>query len=499
MRCLVFVLLLFPLAGFSKPVRYEISPLLRDGPMRLQVRVWFAGDADGETELAIPTQFGNADKLFRCIQNLACTTSGCRLRIDADTLFATLEHAPGQELQLSYEVIQDFTGQSVPEANAFRPVLQPGYFHILGNTLFIAPKWNEAYDVTLEWLGFPANWLLHNSFGSESATQHFTFQNLRWLESVFVGGDYRLHEADVQGKPVWLAIRGDDWGFADDSLFSMLQRTVALQRDFWDDFAMPYYTVTLTPLAQRPPVSSGQVLVSTRLAYLGTGLTNSFAAFATPHKSLGVEDLYHLFHHELMHHWIGCKIRSGGQPNDMQMAWFSEGFTEYFALKNMLKGGFVTPEQYMDRLNGRFFDGLYHSPKREASNRAIADSFFVNHDFERLPYLRGCVFAFFLDNGIKAGSNSRRALHDLMLDLLEYYQRSDRDLLSNFDFFLETSSDYLQKDVEPLYQTHIQEGKLIPADTYMLPPYLKMEVDEEGSPFFWLDKSVAGWEHGIRE
>jgi predicted metalloprotease with PDZ domain len=206
-----------------------------------------------------------------------------------------------------------------------------------------------------------------------------------------------------------------------------------------------------------------------------------------------------LFHHELMHNWIGCKIRNGGQPNDMQMAWFSEGFTEYFALKNMLKGGFVTTEQYMDRLNDRFFDGLYHSPKREAPNHAVADSFFIAHDFERLPYLRGCVFAFFLDNAIKAGSNDRRDLHDLMLDMLEYYQRSDRDLLSNFDFFLETCSDYLQKDVAPFYQTHIQKGKLIPADAFMLPPYLKMEVDDEGSPFVSLDKSVAGWENGIRE
>jgi hypothetical protein len=86
-----------------------------------------------------------------------------------------------------------------------------------------------------------------------------------------------------------------------------------------------------------------------------------------------------------------------------------------------------------------------------------------------------------------------------MLDLLEYYQRGERDLLTNFDFFLETGSDYLQKDLAPFYQVHIQEGKLIPADTFMLPPYLKMEVDEEGSPFFWLDKNVAGWEREIRK
>ncbi|HRI60357.1 MAG TPA: hypothetical protein PK228_11555 [Saprospiraceae bacterium] len=499
MRTLLFVyLLLYPSIGFSKPVRYEITPLLQNGSLRLQVHAWFAGDADGETELAIPTRFGNADKLFRCIRNLACTTPGCSLRMDPDTLFVLLEHAPGQDLKLDYEVTQDFPGESVPDDKAFRPILQPGYFHILGNALFIVPKWNDVYEVTLEWRDVPSGWVLHNSFASGSALQHFTFPNLRWLESVFVGGDYRLHEAEVQGKAVWMAIRGKDWAFQDDSLLSMLQRTVALQRDFWQDYDVPFYTVTFTPLATRPASSGGQVFVSTRVFYLGTGLTNSFAAFATPHKRLVVEDLYHLFHHELMHNWIGCKIRNGCNANDMQLAWFSEGFTEYFALKNMLKGGFVTPEQYVERLNDRFFNGLYHSPEREAPNSTVADSFFLDPDIERLPYLRGCVFAFFLDNAVKTGSNGAHNLHQLMLDMLAYYQRPDRDLHYNFDFFLETCTDYLQKDIMPLYQKHIQEGKLILAEEFVLPAYLKMETDEEGSPFFWLDKSVAGWE-GIRE
>lgn len=500
MRTLLFVLLaLIPLAGSSKPVRYEISPLFRDGTLRLQVRAWFAGDADGETELMIPTRFGGASHLFRCIQNFACTTEGCRLRVDSDTLFVTVEHTPGQELKLYYEVAQDFRSENLTEENAFRPVLQPAYFHVLGNSLFIAPKWSDAYDVAVEWRNFPHNWLLHNSFGTQSTSQRFSFSNLRWLESIFVGGDYRLQKAVVEGEPVWLAIRGNDWGFSDDSLLSMLQRTVALQRDFWEDFNVPYYTVVLTPLAMRPVGTTGPAFVSTRIAYLGTGLTNSFAAFATPHKQVAVEDLYHLFHHELMHDWIGCKIRNGCEATDMQLAWFSEGFTEYFALKNMLKGGFVTPEQYIERLNDRFVGGLYRSPKRATPNNALADSFFLDPDMERLPYLRGCVFAFYLDNAMKTGSAGRRNLHLLMLDMLEYYQKNDRALLHNFDFFLETCADYLQKDATPLYEKYIQEGQLIAAGEFILPQYLKMETDGEGRPFFWLDKSVAGWEESIRE
>lgn len=496
MRLLSLALLLFPFVVFSRPVRYEISPLFKDGTLRLQVRVWFAGDADGETKLLMPNGLGKARHLFRCVQNLVCNTPGSQLWMQPDSSFVSIRHASGQELKLYYEIAQDFPGASVPEQHTNRPIIQPDYFHVLGSAFFVVPQWNEGYEVTLEWRNFPDNWLLHNSFGAAPTSQQFSFQDLRWLESVFIGGDYRIHQATVSGNPVWLAIRGSDWDFSDDSLLGVIQSTVTLQRNFWQDFETPCYTVLLTPLAQRPAMSFGR-LVSTRISYSGLGLHQSFSAFATPHNGQDWKELCGLFHHELMHHWIGSKIRSGCQ--NMQMAWFTEGFTDYFALKNMLEGGFLTPSQYVEHLNEQFFDALYRSPRRESPNSVIADSFFVDPKVEKLPYLRGCVFAFFLDNAIKSGSNGQQNLHQLMLDLLEYYERPDRDLLHNFDFFLETCSDYLKKDITLFYQEHIVDGRLITADEFLLPAYLKMEVDEEGSPFFWLDKSVAGWEKSIKE
>jgi predicted metalloprotease with PDZ domain len=485
MSRLLFVFLLFPFCLFSRAVHYEVTPLFGDGSLKLQVRVWFAGDADGATELALPNRFGGAENLSRCIQNLACTTPGASLSAEK----TMLQHAPGQEIKLYYEVAQDVQG--VTETTAFRPILQPDYFHVLGKILFIAPRWNDGYDVTVAWRNFPENWSLHNSFGSQSASQHFFYHNLCWRESIFVGGDYRIREAQVQGKPVCLVIRGEEWGFHDDTLLSMFQRTVSQQCKFWEEDHLPRYTVTLTPFDRLPGQS--------KVAYFGTGLTNSFAAFATPHAGRGLDELCRLFHHELMHHWIGCKIRCGGTADDMPMAWFTEGFTEYFALKNMLAGGFINDEQYMSRLNGYFLGGLYRSPHRELPNRSISERFFSDTCIERLPYLRGCVFAFFLDNAIKSASDDDQNLHALMLDLLEYYQRPNRSLQSNFDFFMESCSEYLQTDAEPLYQKHIVEGKLIPADNFALPPYLKMKVNEEGLPFFELDKNAAGWELGLRE
>ncbi len=497
---LLFVLLpIFPFYLFSRPVRYEVAPLFRGDELRLQVCMWFAGDADGETHLLLPGQFGPADKLFRCIRNLGSGSAGCRLKVAADTLSATLQHAPGQEIKLCYEVVQDFAGANPGEKDVFRPILQAGYFHVLGQVLFLAPRWPGGYEVTLTWKNFPADWVLYNSFGAQATTQHFSASGLRWLESVFVGGDYRAYRTAVQDRPVWLVVRGRDWGFRDDSLLTMLERTVASQRNFWQDFDLPEYTVVLTPLAMRPAMSSGAGVSSVSLFNAGAGLTNSFTAFATPHPGSGTADLCHLFHHEMMHDWIGGRIRSGTGPEDMQLAWFSEGFTEYLALKNMLSGGFITAAQYIDLLNGRVLDGLYRTDRREAPNRTIADSFFVDSDIARLPYLRGCAFAFFMDNAIKAGSSGRRHLHGLMLDLLEYYQRPGRSLNDNFDFFLETCSGHLERDMAPLYEKYIVQGRLIPVEAFTLPPYLKMEAGEAGVPVLHLDRSVERWESSLKQ
>lgn len=501
MRSLPFVCLSLiflsglPAAVRANAIRYDISPRLRPADLRLQITAVFHGDADGLTELPLPFTFGSAENLFHCIRNLTVSASGALLFWKSDSSGILLQHAPGQELALQYELAQDFPGDQISLHEGFRPVLQPAWFHVLGNCLFLVPQGWKDYDVTIAWSGFPADWTLHNSFGSQQHVQQFHCEDTRWLESIFVGGDFRVLRTEAFGRPVFLALRGADWAFKDSELLAMLQQTVRLQRDFWNDRDIPYYTVTLLPLAPRPALAGTRNLVSYQ--YMGMGLTNSFAAFATPTTSLGVDDLCHLFNHELMHDWIGCKIRNGGSPDDLVYAWFSEGFTEYFAYKNMLKGGFITPEQYVERLNFGFIEPLYSEPMGQLSNDLLARGFFHCNDIAQLPYQRGCVFAFFLDNAIKVRSQEQADLHDFMLEMLDFYYESGRDLSSDFDFFLKNLSRYLGEDAAVFHQKYIERGELIPLEAYKLPPYWRFMRDTDNLPILRLDQTAAGWREGI--
>lgn len=492
-------LLLSAFAAFAGAVRYEISPVFSQNEApRLRVRILLYGETDGSTEFALPNEFGPSGQLFDCIRNFRCSTRACTLLVNRDAHMAVVQHPANAQIELLYEVVQDVPGSEVTQETAFRPLILPDFFHILGGALFITPMLGDgSCEVTLEWRGFPDNWLIHNSYGTQERTQHFQFSKTRMIESVFMGGDFRVLKTDVNGRPVYLAIRGHDWSFKDEDLLDMLQKTVATQRAFWMDWDIPYYTVTLLPMAPRPAMSGGQGFSS--VEYLGTGLRNSFAAFVTPSPRLAVADIRHLFNHEMMHNWIGNKIRSGGGPNDMRFGWFSEGFTEYFALKNMLAGGFIDADEYVETLNDDFFDRLYTSGIGEEPNDVVAAGFFSDQSKAELPYKRGFVFAFFLDNAIRNNSGGQKNLHDFMLDLLEYYSARSRDLSQNFDFFEEKLTEYLNQDAAPFIQKYIREGKRIAPESFALPKYWKMEIDESGTPRVRLDKTVAGWEEAVRK
>ena len=83
------------------------------------------------------------------------------------------------------------------------------------------------------------------------------------------------------------------------------------------------------------------------------------------------------------------------------------------------------------------------------------------------------------------------------LDLLAYYSAPNRDLLTNFDFFEQKLTEYLQSESGVLIQKHIHEGKRIAPEAFVLPKYWKMETDEHETPLLHLNTSEIGWKKGI--
>src|SRR5690606_31285116 len=96
----------------------------------------------------------------------------------------------------------------------------------------------------------------------------------------------------------------------------------------------------------------------------------------------------------------------------------SEGFTDYYTYKNRLRSGNLTFDDWLKQFNEDIFRAHWENPMRNEPNYRIKDDFWKSRNIEKIPYRRGALFAFWLDNQIQLKSNGTRSLDDLMRDLL---------------------------------------------------------------------------------
>ena len=110
----------------------------------LQVDLRFRGDADGETDLRLPDEWGGQPELWRSIENVTAV-SGATIADGAKANQRILTHRPSARIHVRYRVIQDFEGEpNARQGNAYRPIVQPGYFHLIGNAFMVTPGSSEG-------------------------------------------------------------------------------------------------------------------------------------------------------------------------------------------------------------------------------------------------------------------------------------------------------------------------------------------------------------------
>lgn len=124
------------------------------------------------------------------------------------------------------------------------------------------------------------------------------------------------------------------------------------------------------------------------------------------------------FTHELFHLWNGKSIRSNG-PED----WFSEGFTNYYALKALHEADMLDEAAFLGVLGGIFYpryvgdDGYGELSMREAVE--------IDKDGHwGLIYAGGLFTAICQDVDIRTSTANRRSIDDVMSAMYERYAGS---------------------------------------------------------------------------
>ena len=277
--------------------------------------------------------------------------------------------------------------------NSYRPVIQPEYVHLIGDTIFAIPENFNESTVSIK-IKTPETWV----FASDLEAEGLNVDALR--SSVMVAGDFRIESRPVDNAVLRVALRGD-WDFTDAHFADMVQRVVQANHTYWGDPGEDFL-VTVLPLEADPGSQSMG----------GTSRTDAFAFFAT--ANLDENTAIQILTHEHAHTWNPRRL-GGGYDEDEEAAgyWFSEGFTDFLTQRIGVSAGLWTATDSLSRWN-EVLSEYALSPENTASNSKIRDGFWDNRDLNRLPYIRGMLFAAHAEYRIRSGSEGRINLNDVM-------------------------------------------------------------------------------------
>ncbi|WP_299115922.1 M1 family aminopeptidase [uncultured Winogradskyella sp.] len=456
MKRLITVFFLFLLScnnDQENKVSYVVSTLIQDGTNLLKVNTTFHPNTSGETILLFQDKAWGQDSLHNIIKGIEVISEKSEITPNRDSGWYSIRHPKNLEkLEIEYTIRQDSEGE-LTTWDTYRPIIQEKYFHLFSHNFFMLPKHivkdsEDNFDVVIQWKDFPTEYRLGNSFGTQEEYQEIkNTTEEKFHTAIFTGGDFRHHNIKIKGNEVNFIVRGDWQVFDDSTMVAIIDKTVSAQRDFWKDHSQSFYAITLIP-----------TILERGSSFQGSGLTNSFATNASNNKFLDVEGLVYLFNHELQHNWTGSLIKN---DDEEKQYWFSEGFTEYYTLKNIAKAKvYNLDESYFIKKFNEFVRELFTSPVNEMPNSELNyETFWSGKEgVQKLPYRRGAVFAFYLDNKIKKDTNGEKSLDDLLLNFKEDALKNGQKI--NHEYFIKTANKYLKEDLKQFFSKHIEEGRL---------------------------------------
>jgi predicted metalloprotease with PDZ domain len=129
--------------------------------------------------------------------------------------------------------------------------------------------------------------------------------------------------------------------------------------------------------------------------------------------------------HEMGHMWIGSLAGDATGST----TWFSEGLNEHYTRLLLLRSGLAPVQDYDEEINGSA-GSYFTSPYRTAPAEAIARIGFSTGmgvgSAQNLPYARGSLYFATVDAKIRAASDGRRTLDDVILPLLDRRRSGER-------------------------------------------------------------------------
>lgn len=373
--------------ALDSTVSYELAPEMQgDTITAVDVTIRLRANRTGTTTLDWVESWAGEHKLGQWARDI---------RVEGATSIAPAPHggrlvrsAPGAPLVMRYRIVSAYAADpTVDDSEQARPVVRPGWFYSVGEVLYAYPLGRDHAPARFAWTG-------PKEIGFASDTEHAT--GLRGhartvddiLESIAIGGpDLSVAAVSLNGAPVRVAHVGS-FGFDVHAFEKTAQQVVAVERSFWRETSAGPFLITAIPLAPKPG----------RMSYGGTGRSDAFATWIDRNAEL--PGLTWLLAHEYFHSWNARQL--GRFPEkEAEAYWMSEGFTDFYARRLMLRAGLWSPEKFAADWNEMLRAYAASSARTTGNAEAAAKFWSGDYDAEKIPYQRGAMLAVLWDRQLR--------------------------------------------------------------------------------------------------
>jgi hypothetical protein len=333
---------------------------------------------------------------------------------------------------------------------AFRTTIMSGFFYTLGYQFFMDMPDTNFKKIGIIWDKWPMNMPYFVSTDPEAKPDELqiignndTEKNSFMLQ---MSNELSIKKQVIKGIPNYLLTsKSDTTSGLPKSIIPFMTHFIPQVRDFWNDYEAPFYILSAMPL--RNNVESTMT---------GMALLNGFTI---RYKGPLDEEKIQLISHEISHTWIGVRLRY--KSKGMENNWFDEGFNDYIAVYNLVRSGLFKKEAFLDYMNNKNFKPHYSSPVASLPGDSIAANFFKSAKFEKIPYRRGLIYAFYLDNQIRIATKGKKSIKEFLLSLYQENKKEHNRLITAEDFITAVSRFIPKNEVGLDIKTFMLEGKLI--------------------------------------
>ena len=444
-------------------IDYRFEPP-RDGTSGwLRVELGFDAGGRSETRLRVAPDWGGVADFYRAVRDVHVPGVSGAARVPGEPNVWVVRHAPTGRVHARYFILNDLRETeegAIDHRDFYRNMIGRAHAHFFGHGTLLLPEAlpeSAAVEACFDFEALPAEWSFASSHGQVSRRFRAKLAPPAIRSTVFVAGDFRLHRREIDGRPMWVAIRGR-WKFDDARFVDAAARVVASHRAFWSDFDFPSYLLTLGPNRQ-PSGSTG-----------GTGLHDSFAMHASDDFEVPGPAFDHIVAHEHLHTWVPRRLGTMG-AEESRRYWFSEGFTNYLTHRLLLRSGLWSLEDYARRINA-VLDEYWLATGRDLTNEQVAARFWIDGPAQKVPYARGEVVALLWSRRLaERGGSLEAVLRSLRLPAANLPRETDarpEDLAVNR---LRTA---LARELGPVADRdiarHVEAGEPVDADADFLGP-----------------------------